>query len=130
LPDKVQIVVSLPKPAIFGADAGYPAQLPGALALVIAGHGKPIGRPPLLRDSPDWHIIDITLLPPARGLGVGTDVIRALAQTAREQGAHRLTLTVLAGNLAARRLYGRLGFIGTGEAAGGAHVAMAMRFAP
>jgi RimJ/RimL family protein N-acetyltransferase len=108
--------------------AGYAAQFPDALSLVIARHDEPIGRLILGNDTLCWRIIDILLLPSVRGRGVGTDIIRAVAQAARAQGAHALTLAVLASNLAARKLYGRLGFVEDGEAAaGGTHIAMTMR---
>jgi GNAT superfamily N-acetyltransferase len=68
-----------------------------------------------------WHIIDVVLLPSARGHGIGTDLIEAVAQAADRQGARELNLTVLSGNAAARRLYARLGFI---ETASGVHIAM------
>jgi GNAT superfamily N-acetyltransferase len=107
--------------------AGYATQFPDAISLVIARHDEPIGRLILRRDALCWHIIDILLLPSARGHGIGTDIIQAVAQTAREQGARELALVVLTTNVAARRLYGRLGFVETGKtAAGGTHVAMAM----
>ena len=65
--------------------------------------------------------LDILLLAAARGQGSGTDIIMAVGTAAREAGAQELTLSVRAGNLAARRLYARLGFIGTGC---GVHIAM------
>jgi GNAT superfamily N-acetyltransferase len=107
--------------------AFYAAQFPDAVSLVIACHDEPIGRLILLRAALCWHIIDIVLLPSARGRGVGTEIIHGVAQAAREQGAHELTLAVLASNVAARRLYGRLGFVEIGNAAAQeTHLAMAM----
>ncbi|GAB2849786.1 GNAT family N-acetyltransferase [Actinocorallia aurea] len=46
----------------------------------------------------------------ARGQGVGLALLDAACAEARRQGARRLTLRVLSGNTAARRLYERAGF--------------------
>jgi len=81
----------------------------------------PIGRLMLQIGRNSWHVIDVVLLPSARGRGIGTDLIGAVARAAQHQGARELNLTVLSGNAAARRLYARLGFI---ETASGAHIAM------
>ncbi|GAA2721528.1 GNAT family N-acetyltransferase [Actinocorallia aurantiaca] len=48
--------------------------------------------------------------PEARGLGVGRLLLEAAVAEAGRQGARKLTLRVLSGNTAARRLYERTGF--------------------
>lgn len=103
---------------------GYAAQFPGAVSLIVQHRDEPVGRLMLLAGDAAWHVIDILLLPSARGRGIGTGVIEAVARAATEAGAHELTLTVLFSNAGARRLYGRLGFAKTG---GGVHVPMAKR---
>jgi ribosomal protein S18 acetylase RimI-like enzyme len=70
-----------------------------------------------------WHVIDVALVPTACGRGLGSEIFAALEASARERGVGALTLTVLATNLGARRLYLRRGFVETGVA-GGTHVAM------
>ncbi len=103
---------------------GYGRQFPDAVSFVIARDQEPIGRVILQALNQGWHIIDILLLPAARGRGTGSAVINAVARAAREGGKQELTLSVLASNAGARRLYARLGFVETG---GETHVAMAMR---
>jgi ribosomal protein S18 acetylase RimI-like enzyme len=101
--------------------AGYAAQFPQALSLIVLYQDEPIGRLILQIGESRWHVIDVVLLPSTRGRGIGTDLIEAVARAAQHQGARELNLTVLSGNAAARRLYARLGFI---ETASGAHIAM------
>ncbi|WP_106397739.1 GNAT family N-acetyltransferase [Actinocorallia populi] len=48
--------------------------------------------------------------PEARGRGIGGLLLEGAVAEARRQGARKLTLRVLAGNTAARRLYESLGF--------------------
>jgi ribosomal protein S18 acetylase RimI-like enzyme len=100
--------------------AGYAAQFPQALSLIVLHRDEPIGRLMLQIGRNSWHVIDVVLLPSARGRGIGTDLIGAVARAAQHQGARELNLTVLSGNAAAHRLYARLGFI---ETASGAHIA-------
>src|SRR5690242_19395212 len=50
-----------------------------------------------------------------RGQGLGARLGEATIEAARDAGARRLQLEVLAGNDTARRLYERLGFVGTRE---------------
>lgn len=50
----------------------------------------------------------------ARGYGIGTAMIRAAEQWAREFGVMRMTLGVFAGNDRARSLYGALGYVEEG----------------
>jgi ribosomal protein S18 acetylase RimI-like enzyme len=104
--------------------AGYAAQFPDAGSLIILHRDEPVGRLMLLAGDAGWHVIDILLLPSARGQGIGTDVLEAIARAATEAGAHKVTLSVLFSNAGARRLYARLGFAETG---GDVHVTMAKR---
>lgn len=104
--------------------AGYAAQFPAALSFVITREAQPVGRLLLHVESQRWQIVDIAILPEARNQGAGTDVIDSLAREARAQGAQELMLTVLASNAGARRLYARLGFVGTDATAGGSHIVM------
>jgi ribosomal protein S18 acetylase RimI-like enzyme len=103
---------------------GYAAQFPDAVSMVVLHRDDPVGRLMLLARDRSWHVIDIVLLPSARGQGIGTDLIEATARAAAESGARELTLSVLFSNVGARRLYGRLGFTETG---GDVHVTMTKR---
>ena len=106
-----------------GQAAGYAAQFPGAISLIVTQDGTAIGRLLLHCESEHWHIIDIALLPADCGRGAGTKILDALEASARQQGLGALTLSVLADNSAALRFYLRRGFAETG-ALGAAHVAM------
>ena len=57
-----------------------------------------------------WLLDMLYVKPEARGKGLGTELIRAAADHAREQGAEMLALEVQERNAGARRLYDRLGF--------------------
>lgn len=102
--------------------AGYAAQFPDAASLIILHRDEPVGRLILLYGDHRWHIVDITLLPSVRGQGIGTGIIEAVASAARGRGAREVTLSVLFSNVAAQRLYKRLGFAETGD---GVHMPMA-----
>jgi ribosomal protein S18 acetylase RimI-like enzyme len=104
--------------------AGYAAQFPEAKSLIVLHRDEPVGRLMLVAGGGCWNIIDIVLLPSMRGQGIGTDVIEAVLRAATAAGAREVTLSVLFNNAAARRLYGRLGFVETGE---GVHIPMAKR---
>jgi ribosomal protein S18 acetylase RimI-like enzyme len=87
----------------------YVQHFPDADFLVIHQDGLGVGRFYLARDGEDDLVVDITLLPDWRGLGIGRALIEAAAQQASARG-HGLHLHVLHTNPAARRLYERLGF--------------------
>src|SRR5579871_1057324 len=57
-----------------------------------------------------WLLDIIYVKPEARGKGLGTELIRAAAEHAKEQGAQMLALEVQERNAGARRLYEKLGF--------------------
>lgn len=60
--------------------------------------------------------LGITLLPAARGRGLGPDAIRVLLRYAfRDRGLHRVQLEVLADNAPAIAAYRRVGFVEDGR---------------
>jgi ribosomal-protein-alanine N-acetyltransferase len=67
-----------------------------------------------------WHVFDeihinnVALRPALRGRGLGTALMHHVFTEARRLGATRATLEVRASNVAARRLYERLGFYVSG----------------
>jgi ribosomal protein S18 acetylase RimI-like enzyme len=90
---------------------GYASLFPDAESLIVLRAGQPIGRmmiAPLGEST--LHLVDIALAGASRGRGIGTDVLTALREAARGAGAKRLTLSVNVTNVAAARLYQRLGF--------------------
>jgi GNAT superfamily N-acetyltransferase len=90
------------------------------LAIEHAQHG-PVGRYYLQRQAPMHLIVDICLLPALRGQGVGHALIGHSQQSAAAHGCG-MRLHVLDSNVAAQRLYARLGF--TAGLAEGHHRAM------
>lgn len=93
--------------------AGYRQAYPAADSLVVEQAGAPLGRLLVDRGEHEWRIVDIALLPEARGQGHGTALLRALRQHARQAGAV-LSLSVRRDNPRARKLYAALGFASVG----------------
>lgn len=56
------------------------------------------------------NVHDVVVLPGFRGRGIAARMFAAVEAIAIERGACKLTLEVLSGNLAARKLYEKLGF--------------------
>lgn len=88
--------------------AHYVEHYPGADLLVIELGTLPIGRVYVYRTPSEIRLMDIALMPRARGCGIGTALVRELIDEARATGA-RITLHVEPDN-PARKLYTRLGF--------------------
>lgn len=106
LPDELRdVVVDMQFRA---QDASYRRANPDAAFDVVEVDGRPVGRLYVDRRLDEIRIIDISLLPGLRGVGLGTALIRAVQ--AEAAGSHsRVTLHVADGNRAAG-LYARLGF--------------------
>mgnify|MGYP006167761873 FL=1 len=77
--------------------------------LVVEHGGAVQGRYYLLRRADADLIVDISLMTPFRGRGIGRALIEASQREARA-GGRGMTLHVLHANLPAMRLYQRLGF--------------------
>ncbi len=90
--------------------AGYRQGFPGADDMIIEAGGVSLGRLLVDRSLRPWRIVDIALLPAARGLGHGAAVLGALQERAGAEGA-ALALSVRHDNPHARRLYLRMGFV-------------------
>jgi ribosomal protein S18 acetylase RimI-like enzyme len=86
------------------------ARYPQAADRVIELDGAPVGRLLVDRSTDTTTLVDVALLPAARGRGLGGALLTALCAEGRP-----VTLRVLADN-PARRLYTRLGFEPVGEA--------------
>ncbi|MDQ3914906.1 MAG: GNAT family N-acetyltransferase [Actinomycetota bacterium] len=89
-------------------DVYYRENYEGATYDVIVIDGFPAGRLYVARWPEQIRIMDIALLPAARGKGVGTTLLRELQDEAAAEGK-RLTIHVEHEN-PALRLYERLGF--------------------
>jgi ribosomal protein S18 acetylase RimI-like enzyme len=75
---------------------------------------EPIGRLALDASASGFALVDIALMPDWRGRGHGSAVIRHLQDEARRLAAP-LRLSVAKTNVAAERLYRRLGFTPCGD---------------
>ena len=86
----------------------YRAHYPGATFDVILLDAVPVGRIYVFRTYGEIRLIDVALLPDARGRGIGTQLVERLLA---EAGGHNaaVTLNVEPFN-PARRLYERFGF--------------------
>ncbi len=93
---------------------GYRASFPKAEFLIIALGGQSVGRMVVDRGPQIVTVVDISLLAQHRNQGVGTELIRGLADEAARAG-QAVRLSVVRGQRAAR-LYQRLGFAKIGEA--------------
>ena len=77
--------------------------------LIVMRAGEDIGRLYLREQPGRLHIVDISLVPASRGLGIGTAILADVIAQAREQG-RAVSIHVEKTN-PARRLYERLGFV-------------------
>ena len=85
-------------------------------AAVIAWVGdKPCGLAAGIIHEDEHHMISMWLAPQARGHGLAEALVHSVSDWARRDGATILTLWVVDGNSAGRRLYERLGFELTGD---------------
>ena len=64
----------------------YLLHYPDAERLILERSGEPIGRPYLHGEAGDLHILDIALVPAARGMGIGAAILHDLLARAREAG--------------------------------------------
>jgi ribosomal protein S18 acetylase RimI-like enzyme len=81
--------------------------------LVIERGGEGIGRLYLLEGAEEMRIVDIALLPEARGAGIGEAILRDICEDVAGRGKI-VTIHVEKFN-PAYRLYERLGFVATEE---------------
>ncbi|HET6313484.1 MAG TPA: GNAT family N-acetyltransferase [Chloroflexia bacterium] len=86
----------------------YQEYYPNAAFLVILADEQPVGRLYVDRWPDQTRVVDITVLPEYRNLGIGTVLLKALMAEAAEAGKP-LTIHVEQYN-PALRLYERLGF--------------------
>jgi GNAT superfamily N-acetyltransferase len=57
-----------------------------------------------------FYVMDVSVAETMRGQGIGTDLMRAMEDFARQHGHTRLMIGVLASNVRVHQLYRRLGF--------------------
>ena len=90
-------------------DSRFRSMHPVHERLVVLHEEEPAGRLYVHRDESTIHLIDLTLLPTFRSLGVGSQVLRHVLAEATELG-QPITLRVARRNVRAMRLYTALGF--------------------
>jgi ribosomal protein S18 acetylase RimI-like enzyme len=98
----------------------YAEKFPTAGNQIVWIEGHRAGRLLVSHTAEELHLVDVALLSPFRGQGVGTQLVAELCRKARAEDLP-LRLSVQAGN-PARRLYERMGFVSTGS--DGMYIAM------
>jgi ribosomal protein S18 acetylase RimI-like enzyme len=89
--------------------AGYRSSYPDAFYQVLELDGAPVGRLVTAAVAGALRVVDIAVMPRARGRGVAGEALRRLQVKAGLDGRD-LTLAVRKDNAGARRLYAALGF--------------------
>jgi GNAT superfamily N-acetyltransferase len=88
---------------------------PDSVSVLAHDGERPVGMGGGFSDLPGWlHVVAMWVEPAARGRGVGRAVLRAL-ETWADEHRLRLHLDVSIANDAARAVYTRYGFRGSGE---------------
>jgi ribosomal protein S18 acetylase RimI-like enzyme len=89
--------------------ADYTARFPGAEQAIVTLHGRDAGVWTVWRTKAEFRLINVELLPEYRAQGVGSALLRGLLAEAKTSRLP-VRLSVREDNLAAQRLYRRLGF--------------------
>lgn len=84
------------------------------LYLTVRAGGKLIGYCGLLQSFDEADITNVAVAEEFRGQGIGCAMLTELMQRGSARGIERFTLEVRVGNLAARSLYRKLGFVSVG----------------
>jgi len=99
-------------------EAEWRAWPTGGAAFAAWLAGDPVGLVAVVRrtDDPEHsELIAMWVAPDARGSGAADALVRAVLGWAAESGCVAVHLEVVPGNLRARRLYARLGFVEVSE---------------
>jgi ribosomal-protein-alanine acetyltransferase len=94
-------------------DALFAAEAPPRVTLVATSEteaGRVIGFVIARCATAEWEIENVVVAPEKRNRGLGIKIIRELLLQAQSAGATSVLLEVRESNLAARRLYEKLGF--------------------
>lgn len=104
---------------------------PGLFALLAELDGQPVGHALCVLGfssfaaAPTCNLHDLSVLPSARGQGLGRQLLREVERQARERGCARLTLEVREDNARALGLYQEQGYVHAGL--GGASYRLMMK---
>ena len=93
----------------YAQTVGYGEAYPNAMYFIVEKQSERIGRIIVNFGHTEIHLIDLALIPQARGLGYGKGIIQALQYAASAANAP-LTLAVNHINFQAKALYLKLGF--------------------
>jgi ribosomal protein S18 acetylase RimI-like enzyme len=91
----------------------YRNYFPTARHEIVEAEGQPVGRLYVDRRATEIRILDITMLPPARGRGIGTQILMDLMKEA-DHGNKTCSIYVESFNRSLG-LFQRLGFVKTEE---------------
>lgn len=84
------------------------------LYLTVRAGGRLIGYCGLLQSFDEADITNVAVAEEYRGQGIGCAMLTELMRRGSARGIERFTLEVRVGNLAARSLYRKLGFVSVG----------------
>ena len=90
-------------------ETGYGTDFPNAMDFVIEDTGTSIGRVQIDFSDDVVHVVDIAIIAPAQGKGVGESVLRGVQRAAAVNGTPVL-LACAHNNTPAQHLYAKLGF--------------------
>jgi ribosomal protein S18 acetylase RimI-like enzyme len=114
VPLSAEMLTRIMEQQFYAQTQGYRAAYPRARLEIITVDATPVGRLATDRATDALHLIDIAVVPERRGQGIGGAILRALMDEAAAAGTP-VTLQVDRDNLAAQRLYQRLGFVATAQ---------------
>ncbi len=89
---------------------GYGETFPNAMYFIAEHHTESVGRVVLDFGHNEVRVVDIALIPAARGKGFGGQIIQSVQLVASKVMAP-VSLTVRFDHLIAKQLYARLGFV-------------------
>lgn len=110
-PEQLEMLMRMQYQARTGS---YQAHYPESDNYVVLSGDMPIGQLWVFRSSEELRIVDIALLPDARGKGIGGSLLSQLIAEAERSGVP-LRCSVATNNEGSLRLHQRLGFRITGE---------------
>jgi ribosomal protein S18 acetylase RimI-like enzyme len=97
-------------------EARWRQWIAGSACFLAWDGGQPAGLVGgLLLDNGEWHVVSMWVSPQARGSGVARQLLEAVVEHMRGEGAQEITLWVTDGNDRARVFYERAGFHLTGK---------------
>jgi ribosomal-protein-alanine acetyltransferase len=99
-------------------EAAFSSEVPSRVVLVLEEEAAVLGFIAGRAAGEEWEIENIAVAGPARRRGLGTRLLGEFLDLARDRGAEAVFLEVRMSNLAARRLYEKWAFVGTGRRKG------------